>query len=494
LSYYAVDNVGNVSAVKNIQFFIDRTSPQTEISFDGEKFENVLSGRAKISLASSDNLSGVRHILYSIDDKPFQQYYHPLSMAILTEGDHKLKYYAVDEVDNREVEKEFDFFVDKTPPLLVDEIMGNSFMVNGREYSSGRSKLKLTAMDNKAGLREIKYSINNEEYQSYSAPFYLTTVNGSLSVKSYAIDNVGNKSEASEKSTRNQISYVDLTGPQLKYNFSGKIFKTRDTIFVNRETKFVLSAVDPESGLKGLTYSIDEGAEIPYQNPFNIDKDGAHRIFIYGYDNVDNSNREEFTIVVDNTGPVIYSRFSILPVDKKMVDGKQLDVYSNQAVLFLSATDARVAIDRIYYQIGDEPEKMFTGMIEGFKLGRNYKIKVRALDKLGNESIDVVEFATDNTGPQIFTRFSINPTGSEVVDNQPVDVYPAHVSLFLSVTNSYVAYDKIYYSINGGTERTYQGIIDGFKPGTKVKMKIRAVDRLGNQTDKEILFLIESAE
>jgi hypothetical protein len=185
----------------------------------------VLSGRAKISLASSDNLSGVRHILYSIDDKPFQQYYHPLSMAILTEGDHKLKYYAVDEVDNREVEKEFDFFVDKTPPLLVDEIMGNSFMVNGREYSSGRSKLKLTAMDNKAGLREIKYSINNEEYQSYSAPFYLTTVNGSLSVKSYAIDNVGNKSEASEKSTRNQISYVDLTGPQLKYNFSAKYLK-----------------------------------------------------------------------------------------------------------------------------------------------------------------------------------------------------------------------------------------------------------------------------
>jgi hypothetical protein len=124
-----------------------------------------------------------------------------------------------------------------------------------------------------------------------------------------------------------------------------------------------------------LTYSIDEGAEIPYQNPFNIDKDGLI-VFFYGYDNVDNSNREEFTIVVDNTGPVIYSRFSILPVDKKMVDGKQLDVYSNQAVLFLSATDARVAIDRIYYQIGDEPEKMFTGMIEGFKLGRNYKIKL----------------------------------------------------------------------------------------------------------------------
>ena len=469
LNFYAVDNVGNISDVQHFSFNIDKNAPVTQISFEGNKFENTISGKTRIALMAEDNLSGVSKIEYIIDKGQAQTYYQPINAALLTEGEHTLTYYSVDNVGNTETGQQFIFFVDKTPPLLVDEIMGNSFMINGKEYSSGRSKLKLTAVDNKAGIKMIKYSINDEEFQEYSQPFYLTSVSGSLSVKSYAEDNVGNRSEASEKSTRSQVSYVDLTGPQLKYTFSGKIFRTRDTVFINRETKFNLSALDNEAGIKGLTYSIDDGAETTYEKPFAIDKDGMHQVFIYGYDNVDNSNREAVTIVVDNKGPEIFSRFSILPVDKKLVNGQEVDVYSNQAVLFLSATDARVAIDRIYYKINDEPEKMFTGMIEGFKLGRDYSIKVRALDKLGNENTIEVVFATDNTGPQIFTRFSINPSGSQQIDNQPVDVYPAHVSLFLSVTNSYIAYDKIYYSINGGAERSYQGIIDGFKPGTKVK-------------------------
>ncbi len=492
LNFYAVDNVGNVAKVKHQVFYVDLSSPSTELVFDGQQHENIISGKTLIKLVPTDFVSGVSKTYYSIDGKKKMRYSYPLKSAYLAEGEHSISYYSVDKVGNLEETKEYSFYVDKTPPLLVDEILGNSFVINGKEYSSGRTKLKLTAVDNKAGVKEIKYSINNQEYLPYEKPFYLTSVSGSLSVISYAVDNVGNKSVANEKSTRNKAAYVDLTGPQLKYIFQGKFFKTRDTIFINKDTKIKLSAFDPESGLKSLTYSINEGKEIEYAEPFKIEEDGVKLLSVFGFDNVDNSNRSTFNIVVDNSGPAIFSRFSILPISKKEMGGKNVDVYSSHVVLFLSATDTKVAIDRIYYSINGAAEKVYTGILDGFKRGKEYNIKVKAYDKLGNVNEDEIMFITDNTGPQIFVRFSVPSFSSEEIDGKVIDTYPSHVSIFLSVTNAHVAYDKIYYSINGGTERIYQGIIDGFKSGSSVSMKIRAVDRLGNETDKIISFKVES--
>lgn len=491
IDYYAVDNCGNAETPKHRSFTVDLSEPVTKLSFEGQQFENVISGRTKIVLTATDEISGIQGVYYSIDDKEYQRYSYALNSAYLAEGEHTLKYYAVDRVGNKEPERIYEFFVDKTPPILVDEIMGNSFVVNGKEYSSGRTKLKLTAVDNKAGVNEIKYSINKEAYQLYDKPFYLTTVSGSLAVVSYAIDNVGNKSVANEKSTRSRASYVDLTGPQLKHKFIGRVFKARDTTYINKDTKIQLNAFDQESGLKSISYSINEGEEIPYSEPFSITEAGAYTLNIYGYDNVDNSNRESVLLVVDNSGPDIYSRFSVLPVSQREINGQQADVYSSHAVLFLSATDTKVAIDRIYYSVNGEEEKMYTGIISGFKLGKDYILDVKAYDKLGNVNSSKVIFGTDNTGPEVFTRFSVHPVANEEVDGEYVDVYPSHVSLFLSVTNAPIAYDRIYYSINGGQTRSYKGIIDGFKPGSTIKMNIKALDKLGNETKKDIVFKIE---
>lgn len=491
INYYAVDKVGNAEKVIFKSFSVDLTHPLTELIFKGDKFENNISGKTKLVLKANDEISGLANIYYSIDNKKLQKYSYPLNSAYLSEGEHTIKYYSVDKVGNTESEQEYVFYVDKTPPILVDEIMGNSFVVNGKEYSSGRTKLKLTAVDNKAGVKEIKYNINREGFKMYEKPFYLTTVSGSLSVVSYAVDKVGNKSMVTEKSTRSKASYVDLTGPQLKHKFKGRVFKARDTTYINRDTKIELSAYDTESGLKSLSYSLNSGEEIPYLEPFAIPEAGAYVLSIYGYDNVDNSNRESVRLVVDNIGPDIYSRFSILPINHREINGTQADVYSSHVVLFLSATDSKVAIDRIYYSINGEKEEMYTGIVDGFKLGKDYNIEVKAYDKLGNFNTSNVIFGTDNTGPEVFSRFSVNPIANEEVGGKMVDVYPDYVSLFLSVTNAPIPYDRIYYRINNGKEQMYQGIIDGFKKNATISMSIRALDRLGNETKKEISFNIE---
>lgn len=491
IDYYSVDNVGNVENAIHKTFSVDLSPPITKLVFNGEKFEENISGKTKLVLKAADSISGVSIIYYSLDEKKYRKYTYALNSAYLTEGEHIIKYYSVDKVGNKEQEHEYKFFVDKTPPILVDEILGNSYVVNGKEYSSGRTKLKLTAVDNKSGVKEIKYNINREGYVLYEKPFYLTTVSGSLSVVSYSIDNVGNKSISSEKSTRSRAAYVDLTGPQLKHNYIGKVFKARDTTYINHETKIQLSAKDAESGVKALSYSLNSGDEVPYVEPFSIEKEGAYELSIYGYDNVDNSNRETVSLVVDNAGPKIYARFSILPISNREIEGKAYDVYSSHVVLFLSATDSKVAIDRIYYSVNGEKEKMYTGIVEGFKRGKDYVIEVKAYDKLGNVNVSKVIFGTDNSGPEVFSRFSVNPVGNFDNEGKIVDVYPDHVSLFLSVVNAPIAYDRIYYSINNGKQKIYQGIIDGFKKGAIINMNIRALDRLDNETKKEIIFKIE---
>ncbi len=491
INYYSVDNVGNVEKVQSANYTVDIQSPTTEINIEGDKFENTISGNTKITLQTTDNIAGVAQLKYSIDGKEYKNYTSPIYSKYLSEGEHTIQYYAVDNVGNEEKVKEYSFFIDKTPPVLVDEIMGNSYTVNGREYSSGRSKLKLTAIDNKAGVKEIKYSINNEPYMDYDKPFYLTSISGSLSVVSYAIDNVGNKSVASEKTTKSKVAYVDLSGPEIKYTFEGKYFQTYEATYINKDTKIKLSAYDSEAGLKYIAYTINNGAEISYEKPFSIEEGGHKEVNIYAYDNLDNSNRERTDFIVDNIGPDIYYRYSVLPMGKQVSGQDSIDVYPSHVVVFLSATDEKIAIDKIYYSVNGGEDKLYTGIVEGFKKGNIYSIDVKAYDKLGNVNTQTIKFATDNTGPEVNIRYSLQPISSREYKGQTIDVYPSHMSIFVSVINAHVIYNQLYYSINGGSEKPYMGIIDGFKPGSNIEMKIRAIDRLGNQIDKMVFFGIQ---
>ena len=489
LKYYSVDNVGNHERIRYKRFIIDLNKPISNHIIKGEQYENILSNRSAIHLSAHDSIAGVAKIKYSIDGQAEKKYRYPIKASTLSKGQHKLIYYAVDYVGNIEEQHIYEFFIDKTPPILVEEMMGNNFISNGKEFSSGRTKLKLTAIDNKAGLKGIYYSMNGEKFVEYDKPFYLNSISGDISIVSYALDNVNNKSTSSEKSTKGKSSYIDLSGPTLKYSFSGPLFKTRDSLYISTNTKIELKGYDGESGMEKIVYSIDNQQEKVYESSFSIETQGHHKINYTGFDNVGNTNIGTLNVVIDNKGPDIYHRFSILPIGKDSINN--IDVYSSHVVLFLSATDARVPIDRMYYSEDGENFKMYTGLVDGFKRGKKYNLRIKSADKLGNSTESDIQFAIDNTGPEIFTRFSMFPIRKKDVNGEILDVYPSHITLFISVTNAFIAYDKIYYSINGAPQKLYNGIVSGFKQGADVTMKIRAIDKLGGETSKEIRFLIE---
>jgi hypothetical protein len=393
VKYYCVDNTGNTEKMKEIKFYVDKNSPVSALNIAGPQYETVLSGKCQLSISANDAISGLKHIYISIDDSVFRIYTGKINASLLTQGDHKIFYYSVDQVNNKEKVKTYAFYVDKTPPQVIEEILGKTFVANGKEFSAGTSKLKITSFDNKAGVKEIFYSINNAPFSKYEKPVVLSGIKGDLMVKSYAVDNVGNQSQSEIGDARkNGMAYIDLSGPWVGHSLRGPNFISRDTMFVSNKTKMVLEAKDEESGIERIEYQVDSSDLIKYATSFALNKEGYHHVSIFGYDNTENLTRQSFGVMVDTTGPEIFERFSSLAINTVESDGKKLDQYPDHVVIFLSATDVSSGFKNMWFELNNTPMLPYSNNIRNFIPGKKNILKVKAIDNLGNQSEKIIEF------------------------------------------------------------------------------------------------------
>jgi hypothetical protein len=399
-SFYTVDNVGNVEPVKKSVFTVDLTPPKTYYNIVGLAQRNIISVSTKIYLTPTDSISGVSKTFFRFDDEPARLYTGGmLNFSYLNDGEHTLYWYSIDNVRNQEAEQELKFYLDKTAPIMSSDVLGDKFIANDRVYFSGRTKLKLTAVDNKSGIKEVLYSIDGGEFEPYTEPFYLPSKSGIHIIRYYALDKMENEGAGAKDAKfdeyKHNVSavYVDLTGPALGHAYLGPKFQKGDTIFINSQTKIRLLAEDPESGLQKITYKINGiGEEVPYSAPFSINEGGRHAVDFFGYDNVNNRNVNRFDFIVDNDPPEIYYHFSIKPLREE--DG--IPVYPAYASLYLAATDWMVGGQYIKYAINDGKEQIYNGIIFGFEKGKTYTIKIISNDKLGNSARKEIQFKTES--------------------------------------------------------------------------------------------------
>jgi hypothetical protein len=394
LKYFSYDNVGNIEDLKTITIVIDRISPKTMLEIKGDYSDNILAGTAKIILKTEETSSGLAKLMVKIDETQERPYSGVILSSKLNQGPHTITYYATDNLDNTEETKIFEFYVDKTPPTILQEIIGKSYMINGREFSSGRSQLKLTTMDNKAGVKEVYYSINNSDYKLYEKPVLLSASSGGILIKAYAVDKVNNRSHVSDEAEASTLPYIDLAGPAMGYNLHGPVLVSTDTIYISSKTKIQLKASDNEAGVNQIHYSIDNKDLLTYTTPFTIEQEGLHSISYTGTDNVDNTNTSSLVVLVDNTGPELFSRFSTMPKGNINENGKNLTLYPSHVGLFISATDLESGFDKMFYSVNGSKEKPFAGYVNNFS--KNSEIIVKAMDKLGNTSEIKLEFALRN--------------------------------------------------------------------------------------------------
>jgi hypothetical protein len=387
VKFFSVDNVGNSENEQELKIVYDKSAPVTKYIVSGDENENVVSGRSKIEFKAEDNGIGVHKIFYKIDENKEVAYQAPIITMYLEQGEHTVTYYATDKAGNRENDRAYIFYVDKTAPTIIEEVIAKTFFANGKEYASGKAQLKLTAFDNKAGIKEIRYRINGGDYQLYEKPVFLSNSSGSQVIESYAVDKVNNTSQAQVANQKTTIPYIDLSGPNLKYSFTGPVFTTRDTMFISRKTKITLKAADQEAGINRIEYRVDGKENLTFSDPFSISGEGVHTIDYVGYDNVENSNSSKFFVKVDTTGPEIKNTFSILPIATE----NSKEVYPKYVVLFLSGTDSETGLENIKYSLGAAAATVYSIAVTGFSTGEK-TVKITATDKLGNTTEKTINF------------------------------------------------------------------------------------------------------
>ena len=393
LIYYSVDHVGNKETPHTSLFIIDLTPPTITHNVNGIAGEKDIAATSTIYFTATDNLSGVAKIWYRFDEETYKIYQgNKVDFMYLPDGPHTLEYYSIDEVNNESAKNTFEFYFDKTAPLTTSDVLGDRFVVQNRIYFSGRTKMKLTAIDNRIGVKEILYSIDDREFIPYAEPFYLPSVQGNHTIRFYSVDRLANAPSGAEAYKHNlSLVYVDLTGPDVKYNYIGATFQAIDKFYISPRTMINLSAQDKESGLQYISYSLDgSSAEVQYDQPFTVNASGAHRLELFGYDNVNNRNLAQTNFFVDAEAPDILPNFSAQPVGDK--DG--LPVYPAYTTLFLAATDALTGSDRIYYRINEKAEQLYTAPLRNFNRNQKYSIVMRALDMVGNEATKTIHFYT----------------------------------------------------------------------------------------------------
>jgi hypothetical protein len=184
----------------------------------------------------------------------------------------------------------------------------------------------------------------------------------------------------------------------------------QDTIYISDRTQINLFAADAESGVQQISYNLqgqDDSNEIDYLgSPFTVSREGLHEIMFFGYDNVNNRNRQKFHFIVDKTGPQIFAHFSVKPIEQRILSAVSpnalvsnsgiINVYPKHVTVFLAATDDKVGYDKIYYKLNNNVEQLYTMPITNFPTGKLNILTIRAIDKLGNESVEEMQFQTEN--------------------------------------------------------------------------------------------------
>ncbi len=386
LQYYSIDNVGNIENIKNFNFKLDTIPPVSNIRIIGDSIKNIFSIRSKITIIANDFNSGVKNSLFKIDNKAETLYKYKIYLNKLKEGEHSISYYSNDIANNKEGLINYKFYIDKTPPIVIDEIIGDFFFINGKTYTSSRTKFKLTAIDNKSGVKAIYYSLNNSEFKQYKGSFYLPRNSKKIQIKSYAVDKVNNKSKVNKGRKSISIAYIDITAPVLNHKYIGKTITIANKLFLSPKTKIILSAIDNESGMKNITYNANNSNELSYSKPIQFDKEGFYSFNYLGYDNVGNSNRDNFEFYIDSKGPEINVYYSVNTSGYQKINENNIPKYPKYLNIYLSATDINTGVDRIEYSINNRATKVFNNLIKGLSKGLN-KIKITAYDILGNKNV-----------------------------------------------------------------------------------------------------------
>ncbi|MDQ3812688.1 MAG: chitobiase/beta-hexosaminidase C-terminal domain-containing protein, partial [Armatimonadota bacterium] len=381
------DVASNNAALISPKISIDFTAPVTTHSFSGSGANGVYTGNIVVTLAATDNLSGVQATYYSVDGATPQRYGG--SLFISGDGQHQLCYWSVDNADNVEAAHCGTIRIDSTPPTTTATLSGT--MGSNGWYRSAVT-VTLSASDgNGTGVATTYYRVDGGANQIYTGPFTISS-DGEHEFYYWSVDNANNTEAARRATVR-----IDRTSPTTDATLSGTLGNNG---WYRSAVQVTLRASDGSSGVATTYYSLDGGVSQTYTGLIPISLNGTHTVVFWSKDGAGNTEATKtLTMQIDATSPVV--TVTATPASLK-AQNKLLPVtLAGKITDLLSGVDATSAT----YSVVDEynvvkPSGSITLKADGTysfsiqldakrnstdKDGRAYTITVSARDRAGNQ-------------------------------------------------------------------------------------------------------------
>ena len=182
----------------------DIIAPTTSSLIDGlDGEENWFRSNVLISLNADDGSGiGTDYTVYKKDGNDWETYSTPITFS--EEGHHKIEFYSVDKDENIEEIKTFEFYIDKTAPILIPSTTVGDTTYTG-DWTNSDVLISFSCEDDESGVSSV------------TEPILISTEGKNQKVAGECTDKAGNK-------TTNGVDgiNIDKTNPEaeIKYNLS----------------------------------------------------------------------------------------------------------------------------------------------------------------------------------------------------------------------------------------------------------------------------------
>ena len=162
INFYALDRVGYASKFETAQLKVDLTPPLTQLSNRTKTENKTIGPREQFYLSPQDAVSGVKASYYRIDKgSELSGYSKPITLDNVTEGDHILYYFSEDQAQNREIPKEYSFYLVRIAPNINHAFVGDLSMKGSVAIISPRTKTRLDVSEGHSKAKIVTYQFCN---------------------------------------------------------------------------------------------------------------------------------------------------------------------------------------------------------------------------------------------------------------------------------------------------------------------------------------------
>ncbi len=431
--------------------------------------------------------NSVDWIEVSIDDAGFKRLERPIQFN--TEGEHVIKYRAVDVKNERQPLDEYRVIVDSTKPEVSITANKAVIKVGADVYAPITHKFGGAAKDELGGVKAILVKRDDGEFrdetperyrnryekQIYSSWFGFTK-DGLHTITVKAQDIAGNWSE--EKTLK---IFIDSVPPDVEIRPADIVIQGKDSTIVSGKCQFFFDVNDDISGTDHVLASVDgsEFSKVTVGSPFGPLQGGRHVIQYRAVDKVGNiSPIKAFTVDIDNLPPK-----TVWKTKPALVNFRG-NLYGPKGIqLSFAPRDNLSGIENVDLDINDD---MLPGVVKGereamkFVKEGTYRLTFFSVDKVRNaEDPQDLVFTVDGTAPTVDLSIA-GPRHEAMAKLYISEKSTMHISAKDEVSGT----SQIQLSKNGEEPLVFQGPITGLPQGA-FHITYWAIDNVGNKSDKK---------